>query len=302
MSRAVIVATFFSISSVALLAACREAEPFSPADLSAVRDMAAGGEGGTDFAGRMYTEATPNQINTNMAGGMFGDGVAVKLAGMVVTTPVAKFVDSPFCKYEVWVQDPDCTTAPCGILAIAKGPMLKPLDGGTRDCPNPSQAQTILATIQQDDNVDLYGVVDVFRPTGSMVTQHKLDLDMITRTSGKRTVTPFSVTDPTVFVNNTGSGWATYEGTLVTVAPTGGTLTVQNSFPMNRPTFETTPGPALWGYAFLFDDPRVMIDGGTRTFPVEGMTFNAITGVATSLFGGQILPRSKEDFAPENGL
>jgi len=297
------------LSAVALVvggAGCRDNN--TGTNDMAIRDLGAnsGDLAGVDMSVmKTYKDATPNQIDTAPITDVnYGDGINVKLSRMVAVTPVAMFLDRPFCKSEVWVQDPACQTPPCGILLVARGPMLTPLDGSTRDCPSPSAADTILKNVQLGDNVDVYGTVDAYKPTGKMVTQHRLDIDRIDVLTGTReTINPIVVTDPTLFVNNTGGGWNMYEGTLITLdPPAAAELTVQKPFPMNRPTFETTPGPVIWTYTFLFNT-QVTVDGGWMlTFPVTGQRFTSITGVVATLFDGQIVPRAQTDFTPQNGL
>lgn len=302
-------------------AGCRDSG--NPGNDMGVRDLGGttgdGGNPANDMSVmKTYADATIHAIDTATmkTDPAVGAGVNVKITGAVVTTPISAFVSNgppAFCRYQLYVQDPQCSTPPCGIVVVAKGPMVAADLGGAQNCPDPTPSNTIISQLQMGDVVDLFGKVDWFQQMGVNVVQHEIDLDMVTKTGSGGTVTPFDVTDPGVFVSNTGTGWAMYEGTLVRLVGGGGGayLRIDNTFPSRRPTFDvvkvngaTTSMPATFSYTYLFNT-KITVDGGTMlTFPTQGMKFDSILGVPNTLpvFRGQVNPRQKSDFSPQNGL
>jgi hypothetical protein len=280
----------YLVICAALATACRE-DPMmmGSQDLSASGDMAGGG--GDMAMMRMYTNAKPHDIDK----GTVTKNTAVRLTGMVATTNVTAFLRSGMdCMYQTYVQDPACTTPPCGLVVVAES---SHKHMNVRDCPPSASSGSLLATVRLGDNVDVTGVVDVFAQAGQP-TQHEVELDSAMVTGGNQVAMIFTETDASIFPNGMGSGagWAKYEGTLVRVAPVGG-LTVTQTFPAGsgggtRPVFITNDN-ITWAYTFLFGQGA---DGGA--YPSLNAQFKSITGVVNTLpiFGGQLVPRATGDF------
>jgi hypothetical protein len=289
------------LSAVALAAGAGCRDTSTGTNDMGLRDL--GVPAGSDLAGvdmsimKTYRDTTIHEIDTAPTNDPnVGDKQNVKLTRVVAITPVTIFLDYPFCKTEVWVQDPACTTPPCGILLVAKGPRNSSatMDASAqRDCPDPNVADTILKNVNQGDTFDVTGTVGAYKPKN--VTIHRIDIDSLTPNSNAGTITPIAITDsdPSKFLSNTGTNWNMYEGTLITLKPATGKFTIGAG--PNVPTFVTNPGGALWARTFLFD---TRVDGGVGYFPLTGDQYSQITGVVATLFNGEIIPRATSDFIP----
>lgn len=281
-------------------AGCRnDNNNFMPADLS----VGGGGDGGGNDMSmmKMYTAATPHDIDT----GMVTKGTNVKLAGMVVVAPVSKFFSksSATCKYEIIVQDPQCTTPPCGLVVEANGMHLPVMDAGSGSCPTPPNGGTFLDPLAIGDNVDITGAVDTFADsTNAAIVQHSITADGATKTSGTATITAMPVSDNSQFVVHVTGQWMMYEGTVITISGTGGGVLTVSSVDTATPfDFHTMPGNTSWGtdYHFSYKGSADNYDLGTAgQFPQMGLTFHSITGVIDPLFGGAVKPRLMSDFVP----
>lgn len=278
-----------------ILGGCPEEQPFKPTDFSRMNDMS----GSADLMTRVYTAATPNQIDTSGAAGSFGKGTAVKLTGVVVVTP-SRFIEAmqnTRCDYLLHVQDPACTTPPCGIMAIVKGATKAAAD----KCPFTDDTTSVLKGSRVGDMVDIEGVVDLrtWSPLamdgGTMSTiEHQVDIDTYVKT-GTGTVTAMTVTDGSKFTTyGNGSEWNKYEGTLIKVQP-GGKLQVTKVDGAVQPYhFYTSPGNTDWGT----DNRGLYRADGGADFPQVGLQFTSISGVPVMAFGGAIQPRFMNDFVP----
>src|SRR5262249_34507706 len=163
-----------------------------------------------------------------------------------VVTPVSKFFSksSATCKYEVIVQDPACTTPPCGIVVEADGMHLPVMDAGSGSCPTPPNGGTFLDPLAMGDNVDITGSVDTFADSGNMqIVQHSITADSATKTAGTATITPMPA-DNSMFVTHTTGAWMMYEGTVITLSNSGGKLTVSSVDAATPYHFHTMPGNA----------------------------------------------------------
>ncbi len=267
-----------------------------------------GGDGGNnDLSGdmnvieKMYIPATPHDIDTNTIGGMFSKGTAVKLTGLIVLAPPTSFKSnsSKDCNYQVWAQDPTCTTPPCGLVIVTK-PITNP--GGTDAfCPFASATTTPLKNIWKGDKIDVTGVVDTFASTATApatgtVVQHEVEIDAVTQVATKQALpTPIAITDTatSIFTTYSGSGWAMYEGTYVKLSPPGG-----GKFTTTLDAFGgwTTTQGAHYADTFTgFFKP----DGGvTNMYPPNGSMFSSISGIVGMTFGGGIMPTDPTDFVP----
>lgn len=270
------------------------------------------GDGGqkTDMpAFDTYTETTPHAIDV----GDIQKFETVKLLGMVVTTPVIFFKSKggTMCKYEMWVQDPTCSSesaAPCGIV------IEDPTDYamGSNGCAYPDKSNSILKDIKEGDNVDIFGVVDSFADSKPLsgkpaVVQHSVEVQKITKTSGTATVTAITLTtdaDVARFVSKAGDGWAKFEGTIVKLAPSGKKLTITDVY-----DFDAKTGSLRAGLGATLDDTkdaslgddfsfiyRPSTDAGKQDFPLKGNQFTSITGVVNTIFGGTFCPVYADDW------
>jgi hypothetical protein len=277
-------------------AGCRnDNNNFMPADLAV---GGGGGDGGSNDMSmmKMYTAATPHDIDT----GMVTKGTNVKLSGMVVVAPVSKFFSksSATCKYEIIVQDPQCTTPPCGIVIETNGMHLPVMDAGSSSCPTPPNGGTFLDPLAIGDNVDITGAVDTFADSmNAAIVQHSVTADGATKTSGTATITAMPVSDNTQFVVHVTGQWMMYEGTVITISGGGGKLTISSvdtGVPYN---FHTMPGNTSWGTDYHFSYKNGM-DSDAGQFPQQGLQYTSITGVVDTLFGGAVKPRLISDYTP----
>jgi hypothetical protein len=261
-------------------------------------DMAGGG--GDMNVMRTYKNATPNEIDTNTIGGEFGKGTAVSLSNLIVLDPPYGFsakinVAKDACRYEVWAQDPSCSTAPCGILLVTKA-IMNP-GGVGAFCPYASDTTTALKDVWKGDKVDVKGVVDTFANTMGMdtVVQHEVELDELDITASDQNLpTPMAVTDSGQFVPYSGGGWAQYEGTYIKLSPASGKFTV--TLDTANGSWTTAPGGAQFADTF---NPFFRPDGGAANmWPPTGTMFSSISGIVSAGFGGSILPIENADFAP----
>jgi hypothetical protein len=290
------------IASSALILGCREEMPFKPADLSV--NMGDGGMMMNDMTMKVYKAGTINEIDTNpITGGAFGQGTAVKLTGVVIVSP-SRYIEamqSTRCDYLVQVQDPACTVPPCGLIAIVRGPTKT----AAEMCPFPDDSTSVLKGSRVGDKVDIEGVVDrrSWAPLagdggsgGMATTEHQVDIDTYVKT-GTGTVTPFAVTADTSKFQTYGVGadWQKYEGTVVKLQAMTGKLTVTKNDGAVQPFhFYTSPGNTDWGT----DNRSLYRADGGADFPQPGLQFTSITGVPVMAFGGAVMPRFMNDFAP----
>lgn len=272
------------LSAALLIVGCREeGGNIGPVDLAG-RDLSGSGR---DMAMQlMYTTSNPKDIDT----GVVTKGTAVRLNGMVVNTPTSFFESrgNTRCTYELGVQDPDCTAGPCGLLVQMDIP--KPAG---MSCPFPDRSGTQLATIVQDDTIDITGIVDNFPDMTSSVVEHHIEADSVTKSAMARTITATVISATgTHFLTKTGSDWAMYEGMLVKLQAPAGNLTV-TSVDTGAPFhFHTTPGNTSWGTSFRFAYNRM--DMGVVV--TQGRVFKSVSGVVTTKFGGQVNPTKPTDF------
>ncbi len=278
--------------------------PTDKPDFATPGDGGPAGDGGDMNVMKAYMTGTPHEIDTNTIGGTFGKGAAVQVAGLIAITPVSGFSanSNKDCKYEVWAQDPACTTAPCGILLVTAG-ITNP--GGTGQfCSFSYAAMTSLKNVQKGDKLDVKGVVDTFSSTGmasdmtpsGTVVQHEIALDEVTIVmSGQALPAATVVTDanPSLFVPYSGTGWAMYEGMLISLKPASGKFTTTlDAFG----GWNCAPGGAHFADTFTtFFRP----DGAAANmYPASGSMFSSIQGVVGLTFGGGILPTNPSDFVP----
>ncbi len=249
----------------------------------------------------MYTAATPNQIDTNTIGGQFGKGAAVKLSGLIVLAPPTGFtaMSGTQCKYEVWAQDPSCTTPPCGLVIITK-PI--PLPSGSAFCPFAKDTSTPLKDVWKGDKITVSGLVDTFvssatAPATGQVVQHELIIDSLVLDAKDQTLpTPMVVTDttPSKFVPYSGAGWAMYEGTYITLKAASGKLTTSTLD--SHGGWTTAPGGAAFSDTYnSFFRPE---GGIANMWPPMSTMYTSISAIVGLTFGGQLLPTQNSDFTP----
>ena len=245
-----------------------------------------------------YTPATINQIDTDPGNGPFGNGVRVVLDRVVTVTKVDKYVNSANqqCRYQIWVQDANCKTPPCGLVVKAIGPTAPSATSTGKDCPSASVSGTLLNAVGKGDNVRVKGrlIVEVDNNPPMTVVEHQLFVESLEILSADLTVNPLVISDQAVlgqFVSHKGVTWNKYEGMSVTLQPTVGNLTVSA---INGGGFQTTPGLTDWGNTFDSD----YYPAGATTFPMQGATYRSISGVVATRHGGEIMPVRNKDFVP----
>jgi hypothetical protein len=262
---------------------------------------------------KTYASATPHDVDTNTIGGTFGKGAAVSMTGLIVLAPPYGFSanSQKDCRYEVFAQDPACSTPPCGII-LETAAIPNP-NGTGMFCPYAKDTTTPLKTIWQGDKVDVKGVVDTFAstamaPATGTVVQHSITIDELTQVSTKQTLpTPIAVVDEatSIFTPYSGSGWAMYEGTYIKLTPNGGgnftsTLEVVSSGGKNCGGFNSNGGFSLAPGGANFSDSFntfYVPDGGVvNCWPTNGTMFKSVSGIVDATFGGSILPAQESDF------
>jgi hypothetical protein len=272
---------------------CRDDGTVTHPDFSVNRDLAMavvtdGGGGGNDLSvTKMYMDVTPNAIDT----GTLADMTAVRLTRVVAVTPVDRFFShtTGYCHYQMWVQDPACTTPPCGLNVQASGEKLV-LDASVGSCKSTSTSGTPLASVHVGDTIDVVGVTHVY--TSGTIREHVIFADGITPNSNAGTITPLPITTVPATLLQTGMGtdWATYEGTYINIRPATGNLTVSSIDSSTPYHYHTMPGNTDWGTTYRFG----YSDGGD--LPVATQTFKGLSGVVTLSFGGAVLATKMEDF------
>jgi hypothetical protein len=270
-----------------------------PLDLSLPpgSDLSMTGGGGDQGMNLNYYATTPHDIDVASAtDANVGKGKAVKISGMVALSLVNEFKNSAKtkCYYEVWVQDPSCSTPPCGIDVQ----VVTPFPSGAQYCPYAKDSGTILANVSAGDNVDITGTVDNFPDKNSSVVEHEIVADSWTKTAGTAKIMATVVTDPTAFKNGTGSGWAMYESMLVTIQPavklqiTGidsSTPYQVHACPSNNLSCTATADfGTTWRNLYNSKDMGEILSVGEQ--------FTSITGIVDTVFGGSVDPRFKTDF------
>jgi len=284
---------------------------------------------GTDGSNVSYMTTTIHDIDTATIGSpLVTKGTAVQFTSVTVLAPPNGFSTTfngtakAGCRYEVWVQDPQCTTPPCGLV-IETQAMANP-NGTGQFCPY-ADANTDPLNVLHDtwtgDVIDVKGTIFNFDDTGSAfdggpsadLNQHEIQLDSINTTTVKGNLPAATVvtdTDPSMFVPYTGSGWAMYEGMLITLKPASGkfttTLNTSSNFSntctgvtgKTNGSFTTSPGGAE--FADTYAGFYIQKDAGemTNCWPTNGLTFSSVGGIVSTGFGGSILPTSASDFQP----
>ncbi|HMU39445.1 MAG TPA: hypothetical protein PKE31_10560 [Pseudomonadota bacterium] len=245
-----------------------------------------------------YKTATINLIDKDPGNGPFGNGERVMLDGVVAVSKVDKYVNSTNqqCRYQIWVQDPQCTTPPCGLVVKAIGPKAPKPDSTGKDCPSASDSGTLLNAIGRNDNVRLRGkiLVELDSTPPMTVVEHQLFVEVIEILPQTKTIAPTVISDTTVFgqfVSHKGTTWNKYEGMLVTLQPPVGTLQIAT---VGNNGFTTTPGNTDWGNTFDSD----YMPSGSTAFPTVGTTYKSISGVVSCRHGGEIMPGKNKDFVP----
>lgn len=245
-----------------------------------------------------YTTTTIHQIDTDPGNGPFGNGQRVQLDRVVAVTKVDKYVNATNqqCRYQIWVQDPKCTTPPCGMVVKAIGPMAPSATSSGKDCPSARTSGTMLDTVDKGDNVRIKGklLVEVDSTPPMTVVEHQLFVESIEILTPDLTVNPLVLSDSAVFaqfVESQGTTWNKYEGMYVTLQPSAGTLQVAT---FGSSGFTTLPGKTNWGDTFDGD----YYPSGATTFPTVGSTFRSISGVVSTRHGGEIMPTRNKDFVP----
>lgn len=259
-----------------------------------------GGNDIIDMAGPMYEYklATINQIDLDPGNGPFGNAQRVQLDRVVAVTKVDRYVNSSNqqCRYQIWVQDPACTTPPCGLVLKVIGPMAPSPASTGKDCPSAASSGTLLNTIGKGDNVRVRGklIFEVDSTQPMTVVEHQLFVEQLEILTPDATITPMPFNDSAIysqFVTHLGKTWNTYEGMSITLAPSVGTLTV-NAFDSSG--FRTSPGNTTWGDTF--DDDYY--PSGAATFPTLNSMWKSISGVVSTRHGGELMPTRNKDFVP----
>lgn len=308
------VGVFVGVTSAAAMVGCTGTDP-----AGGNKDFATGGN--TDMPGgnndmnvmKTYKAATPHEIDTNQIGGDFGKGTAVSMSGMIVISPISGFsanMDKD-CAFQVFVQDPTCSTGPCGLVIVTK-PITNP-NGTGAFCGFQGSDATPLKNVKVGDKVDVKGVVDTFAstamaPATGTVVQHEVEIDELTVTmSGQALPAAVAVTDTasSMFKPYSGSGWAMYEGMRVKLsAPSGKLVTTLNRVTSGGKNcggfnsnggFTTAQGA---NFADTYNFTYVPDAGEVNCWPQDNLMFTSITGIVSALFGGALLPSDDLDFEP----
>ncbi len=162
-----------------------------------------------------YMPATINQIDTDPGNGPFGNGVRVVLDRVVTVTKVDKYVNAANqqCRYQIWVQDANCKTPPCGLVVKAIGPMAPSATSTGKDCPSASVSGTLLNAVGKGDNVRVKGrlIVEVDNNPPMTVVEHQLFVESLEILSADLTVNPLVISDQTVFAQFVSHHIATVE-------------------------------------------------------------------------------------------
>ena len=245
-----------------------------------------------------YKPATINQIDLDPGNGPYGNAQRVVLERVVAVTKVDKYVNSANqqCRYQIWVQDPMCTTPPCGMVVKAIGPMAPAGSSSGKDCPSAATSGTLLDTISKGDNVRVRGklVFEVDSVAPMTVVEHQLFVESIDILSPDATINPIVFSDSALysqFVTHLGQTWNKYEGMSVTLQPTTGTLQVTA---FDGSGFKTNPGGSTWGDTFDSD----YYPSGATTFPTIGSMWKSISAVVSTRHGGELMPTRNKDFVP----
>jgi len=276
-----------------------------------------------------YMTTTAHEYDTATIGSpLVTKGTPVELTNVVVLAPPVGFSatyngqSKAGCRYEVWVQDPQCTTPPCG-LSIETQPMANPAGAG-QFCPyadKNTDPLNVLVNTWTGDAIDVKGTVFNYDSTGSAfdggmtadLNEHQIQLDSITTNTVKGPLPAATVvtdTNPSMFIPYTGSGWAMYEGMLIQLQPATGkfttTLNTSSTYSDTCPgvtgktngSFTTSPGGAQFDdtYAGFY----INKDAGeaTNCWPTNGLMFSSITAIVSNGFGGGLLPTYADNFAP----
>jgi hypothetical protein len=289
--------------SIATAVGCGDSGTTGKPDFSTNGDLA-GADLSSDMnvTNKMYMAATPHDIDTATIGSPLATtGAPVSLTGLIVLAPPNGFASNSKkdCTYEVWAQDPACSTPPCGILIKTVG-ITNP-NGTGMFCPYANTTTTALKSVWTGDKIDVQGVTDSFANTApppgtGTVKEHSVTIDTLTTTATKQALpNPTVVTDAatSLFVPYSGTGWAQYEGTLISLKPASGKFTTTlDSFG----GWTCAPGGAQFIDTYTgFFKP----DGGvTNMWPPTGSMFSAIDGIVAMTFGGGIMPTDPSDFHP----
>lgn len=253
-----------------------------------------------DMAGPMYEYklATIHQIASDPGNGPYGNAQRVLLDRVVAVTKVDRYVNSANqqCRYQMWVQDPACTSPPCGMVIKAIGPMAPFANASGSDCPTKTTSGTLLADVSKDDNLRIRGklVFEVDSTQPMTVVEHQLFVEQIEVLSPDAKITPLVLSDPAMysqFVTHLGMTWNKYEGMYVTLQPSTGMLQVTA---FDSSGFTTNPGGSTWGDTFDSD----YYPSGAATFPTVGSMWKSISGVVSTRHGGELMPTRNKDFVP----
>jgi hypothetical protein len=286
------------------------------------------GSANTDAHVTNYFSTTVHAIDTATIGDPNMLNLAntpVAVSGLIVLAEPTCFsakitVTGDGCRCEVWAQDPQCTTPPCGIILETQA-AVNPMGTGAF-CPFANaldDPKNVLKDTNAGDVINAQGVVDNFPKTGSgtdggtsaTLNSHQVELDTVTTTTPKGSLPAATVvtdTNPSMFVPYSGAGWTMYEGMLIKLQPPSGkftsTLNVATSDTcpgvtyMTNGSFSLAPGGANFEdtYNFLYIEK----DAGeaTNCWPTNGLMFSSVGGIVSTTFGGGILPISPNDFQP----
>lgn len=320
------VGLFVAAVATATAVGCGGSSNNGTPDFTVVGDGFNGGGDGGDMnvIDKMYVAATPHDVDTNTIGGNLSKGTAVKMSGLIVLAPPYGFsakitVAKDACKYEIYAQDPSCSTPPCGIV-LETPAIINPMGTGMF-CPYAKDTSTALKTIWRGDKVDVQGVVDTFSssamsPATGTVVQHSITIDSLTQVSKMNTLpTPIVVADTatSMFKPYSGAGWAMYEGTYIELKPPTGMTTFTTTLAVvptasvtcagqigspfkSNGSFTTTQGAS---FADTFNTFFVPKDGGViNCYPPNGSVFHGIQAIVGTVFGGSLLPADSADFIP----
>jgi hypothetical protein len=231
---------------------------------------------------RAYDDSSAHAIDTASP-----SGTLVRLRGVVVTTPVTggtvKRTGGPaaeyFCRYSMWVQDPTCTTAPCGILLRTESPVTAAPTACPRDA-----ASTLLGALAPGDNVDVEGATgwhDSRDPAGGagLTREHFVTVDRASAAAGTpKTIDDVVISDDATlaafakFSTAADQSWQRYEGMRVRLEPAGGFVTVDNGL-----AWTTTPNGTPFAISFL-------------ARPSAGTKLSSAAGVVAPGYGGVMFP------------
>ncbi len=243
------------------------------------------------------TATTAHDIDVN-AGGQFSSGTQVTVDNLyVLGVSVTPFFtkSTSTCNYPIFTQDNGCSTPPCGIeVYYTVAPATSPC---------PATAVTAVPAAQ-GNLVSVAGTVNVGAASG-FPNYNVVNHGLVTSAGGITVVDPaaspapstFPVTDATLFSalrtpGGVGTGWATYEGTLINFTPADNIdITKVYVTATSNGALGATSGPTT-----LYFGHHIYTGPSPSPAPAVGVMYKSISGWVSTDSEGAIEPRTAADF------